>query len=660
MKPIILFALVVFACFQQYLYAQTSEIDSLYHVFTTKSKDSVQFDQLEEIILKAAKVDYLLVKKYANVGINLATAQKDSSSVLIFKTHYSKFLKKDSSAAQALAYLEKAYLQLKASDSKGKNFAINNLAALYTESNQIKKGAEAYKESMRLSKLYNKDAGVVSSTIGLVTLFVSQKMYSEAKPYMDESVIGCNLLELPTRNHCLGVAYNNLAAYYLKTDQLDSAILYCNKSIKVKEAVNNILGIISSLQTKGNCQLKLNDTLASVTSTLEAIKLARTSPKLKTILVGSLLHLVNIYTKIDQTKKADILWQEIEENKSFIKRMPDQLNYYVFKVGFLISNNKIKEAMNLQKEQFNFLDSLRNVSNASIVSEMENQFETEKYKQEKLIANIEKINAQKQTAMSKKNNLYIVGFTIFILILLLFLISRFSVIKKQKKKLNQAYSLLETSKNNELAVSNLKALQSQMNPHFIFNALNSVQDLVLLQDIRNSNKYLGKFSDLIRKILLSSKKQFINLEEEIEMLTLYLDLEKLRFGENFKINFKIELAEKDIQSIKLPAMFIQPYIENAIKHGLFHKEGEKQLAVQFFKKNNFLNCIVQDNGVGQKKSNELKKKNRHLHTGFSTEAINDRISLLNKTLQNKILIETIDLIENGEAKGTRVHLQFPI
>ena len=489
---------------------------------------------------------------------------------------------------------------------------------------------------------------------------MGQKVYNEAKPYIDESVIACNGIEGNRKFGCLGVAYHNLGLYFNKTNQHDSSIFYSLKSIEVKEKINNLPGIITSLQLKGNGELNLKDTSAAIETIIKSIEIARKSKRFKPNLVGSLILLGDLYTKTREFEKVYPLWDEIETNKSSIKRTADQVNYYTVKINMLANQKKYKAAFQTQKEQFSFLDSLRNSSNLSIISEMENKYETDRFKQEKEVAEIETAAEKEKSELARKNNLYITGFTFLILFLLLILISRFYVIRKQKVKLKRAYAQLEINKKNELAVSNLKALQSQMNPHFIFNALNSVQDLVLLQDIRSSNKYLGKFSDLIRKILLSSKAQFIPLEEEIEILGLYLDLEKLRFGEDFKIHFKTELTEEDLTSIQLPAMFIQPYIENSIKHGLFHKEGEKELIVHFFKKDNYLNCIVEDNGVGQEKSKEYKEKNLHLHTGFSTEAINDRIRLLNETLQKKILLETVDLFENEEAKGTKVHLQFPI
>jgi hypothetical protein len=640
-------------------YSQT-KLDSLVKEFEATTNDSLKFERLDKIISIVKKKDNSLLKKYATIGIELATELNDANQLLDYQVYYSQFLKKDSSDSKTIDYLENVLRNSKSGDNKHRVFAINNLATLYTESNQIEMGAKAYKEAIRISALIDYKKGIASSTIGIVTLLMSQKMYEDAKPYLYKSITGCDALEAPVKYGCAGVAFHNLGLYFNKTKQYDSSIFYVQKSIEAKEKINNLPGIIVSLQLKGNSELGLEDTIAAISTTINAIELARKSPRFKSILIGSLLHLGNIYEKQKDMKKTYAVWEEIEINKSSIKKSEDLLNYYTLKVNVLAHQNRRKEAMAVQKLQYELKDSIRNSKNIAIVSEMENKYETEKLKKEMAIADLATISANEKAANSRKNNIYIIGFTLLILILLTVLFSRFSIIKKQKKELDAAYAQLEISKKNELAVSNLKALQSQMNPHFIFNALNSVQDLVLLQDIRSSNKYLGKFSDLIRMILLSSKKQFISLEEEVKILELYLDLEKLRFGDDFNIDFKVDLTEEDLSSIELPAMFIQPYIENAIKHGLFHKAGPKELKLQFTKNKSYLICVVEDNGVGQEKSKEYKEKNLHLHTGFSTEAINDRIRLLNETLKKKIILETIDLIENNEALGTKIILKFPV
>lgn len=287
------------------------------------------------------------------------------------------------------------------------------------------------------------------------------------------------------------------------------------------------------------------------------------------------------------------------------------------------------------------------------------------YEKQKAIDEIKTKEAINVINVEKEKNTIALYATIVICLLIsiasVIIYNRLRYIKKQKVELDKAYVQLEENKKTELIASNLKALQSQMNPHFIFNALNSVQDLVLFKDIRNSNKYLGKFSDLIRKILTSSRKQFINLYEEIEILQLYLDLEKLRFGDDLAIEFTCNVSEEKQEQINLPAMFIQPHVENAIKHGLFNKEGHKKLMINFsLAKNNYLKCVIEDNGIGQEMAQYFKQKNEHLHTGFSTEATNERIFLLNQSLDRKIDYQIEDLKEGNTPKGTRVIILFPI
>ncbi|MGB0367960.1 MAG: tetratricopeptide repeat-containing sensor histidine kinase, partial [Flavobacteriales bacterium] len=213
---------------------------------------------------------------------------------------------------------------------------------------------------------------------------------------------------------------------------------------------------------------------------------------------------------------------------------------------------------------------------------------------------------------ARQRNASIMYSALFIVLVLsvgaFFIYKQLKTIRGQKVELAAAYEQLEESKKNELIASNLKALQSQMNPHFIFNALNSVQDLVLLKDVRSSNKYLGKFSDLIRKILLSSQKQYISLHEEIETLQLYLDLEKLRFGDGFTPEIKHQLPETVLNEQQVPAMFIQPFAENAMKHGLFHKKGDKHLTIAFESKANKLVCTITDNGIGLKAAATIKAR----------------------------------------------------
>lgn len=209
-----------------------------------------------------------------------------------------------------------------------------------------------------------------------------------------------------------------------------------------------------------------------------------------------------------------------------------------------------------------------------------------------------------------------------------------------------------------LIQSEIKAIKSQMNPHFIFNALNSIQDLILKKDIRTSNKYLVKFSLLIRKVLELSSKDLVSLEEEWDLLLLYVELEKLRF-DDLEFSLNNALGEYMLDELQLPPLIIQPYVENSFKHGLLHKQGARKINIDFKVLNNELICIIEDNGIGREKSNEINaRQQRHQHKSFATAANQQRIDLINATLDTaSIHVNIIDLPDHS---GTKVELTFPI
>ncbi len=211
---------------------------------------------------------------------------------------------------------------------------------------------------------------------------------------------------------------------------------------------------------------------------------------------------------------------------------------------------------------------------------------------------------------------------------------------------------------NKVTASQLTALKSQMNPHFLFNILNSLQDLILKHDIKNSNYYLNKFSLMMRKVLDVSGQDEISLATEVEMLDTYLELEKLRFGNDFNYTIKVDDAI-DIDNLHLPPMIIQPFIENALKHGLLHKKGEKNLSIHFSLNDNILNCTITDNGIGRKKSEEIKSRHGRSHQSFATQATEKRIELLNSYGVNEFNFKIIDNMEGDKATGTTVIISIP-
>ena len=203
----------------------------------------------------------------------------------------------------------------------------------------------------------------------------------------------------------------------------------------------------------------------------------------------------------------------------------------------------------------------------------------------------------------------------------------------------------------------LQALRAQMNPHFIFNCLSSINRFILKNEPEIASDYLTKFSRLIRMVLNNSKNSLIILEDELEMLRLYLDLERLRFKNSFDYSISF-YNHFDVLSIFIPPLLLQPFAENAIWHGLMHKEGQGMLELAFELQKNVLNCYITDNGVGRKKAEALKSKSAEKQKSMGMQITAERIALLNKDIEQTIF-DVEDLIDDkGQAAGTRVTLKI--
>jgi hypothetical protein len=204
------------------------------------------------------------------------------------------------------------------------------------------------------------------------------------------------------------------------------------------------------------------------------------------------------------------------------------------------------------------------------------------------------------------------------------------------------------------------ALLAQMNPHFIFNSLNSVQKYIMANDKESAHTYLQKFASMMRKVLENSSQPTITLSEEIATLELYLQLESLRFDNGF--DFEINAQDEDIWQIEIPTMLLHTFVENAVWHGLMNKESRGKINLRFSKlKNKLIVCEIEDNGIGRKKAAEYRSKDRIKHKSKGTEIVKKRIELLNLKARQKITCETIDLEENNtQQTGTLIRLTIPV
>ena len=287
---------------------------------------------------------------------------------------------------------------------------------------------------------------------------------------------------------------------------------------------------------------------------------------------------------------------------------------------------QIQDELNIQKQQSRLLD-------------QENQLRQHQLKRETLLRNI-----------------LMAG--LLISLLLGFVIIRNIILKRKNEKLQSERKLVELK--HQAAELEMQALRAQMNPHFIFNSLNSINRFILQNNKTQAAEYLTKFSKLVRLILQNSQATLISLESELEALNLYLELEALRFDQHFKFKIKIQ-DNLDPSMLKVPPLIIQPYAENAIWHGLMHKEEKGQLDIKVSGENDHLYFKITDNGIGRKQAAELASKSATRHKSMGSKITANRIAILNRLNGKESPVTINDLVNpDGSAAGTEVIIKIPV
>lgn len=250
--------------------------------------------------------------------------------------------------------------------------------------------------------------------------------------------------------------------------------------------------------------------------------------------------------------------------------------------------------------------------------------------------------------------------TWFYIVLTLIAIGIIALLFNRRNKLNREKSERTNMLQKQFAELEQQALQSQMNPHFIFNCLNSIQQYIFTGETEKANQYLTQFAHLIRQTLVISSQKNISLSEEMNYLKSYLNMEQMRFGDNF-IYYIQTIGTDNPNSIKIPSMLIQPFVENSLRHGIrYLAEKKGKIEVLFYINKNSLMCQVKDNGVGRQKAAEYQS---FQHIEYQSRGMNltaKRIELLNSISDDKISLTVTDLTENNNPSGTLVEINIPL
>ena len=423
----------------------------------------------------------------------------------------------------------------------------------------------------------------------------------------DSALYYCKLIDSSKNNSAIG-------KIYLHKKDYAEALLYFIRPLAIAKKRNNIFNEMVMLDEIANNYARQNKLELALKYAGQLLKIANSTHARQFIKDGNWLKW-KIY---DQEKKID--------------------SAYKYRLQFDNTNDSIAA------------DELsRNLA----VTKM--KFEDEqKQSQIDLLKKDNQINQQqvKNESIQKK----ILSAVMIVTVLIGFIIFRTFILKRKNEELeNQRTQAELQTKATDLE---MQALRSQMNPHFVFNCLSSINRFILKNKTEEASDYLTKFSRLIRMVLNNSKQAFISLEDELETLRLYLDMERLRFKNSFDYSFTYKNSV-EASNIFIPPLLIQPFAENAIWHGLMHKQEKGFLNFDFSAEENFLTSVITDNGVGREQAEQLKSKSVVKQKSMGLKITAERLSLLNNNSKEQTFFTIEDLTdENGNAIGTRVHLKI--
>jgi tetratricopeptide (TPR) repeat protein len=483
--------------------------------------------------------------------------------------------------------------------------ANGNIGNIYKEQGNSKKALEYYMKALAMDSAIGRKNGIaaVEGNIGIVYWNLGD--YSKALTYYNHALLMDE--ELKDKNNTAADLANIGNVYAQQGDEAKALDNY-TQALTIYALVGNKRGLAKLTGNVGEVYLKQRSYKDAEKYLNESLLLSKR--------LGDLESIKHDY---------QVLSRLYAETKDWAKAYEDHVLFSIAK------------------------DSLVNEENTGKIVQAEMNFEFEQKQAAEKAAQDKKDAIRDEESRRQRILLLLIGaLAVIVGFIALFIFRSLKAAQRARLIVEQQKGLME-----------LKALRAQMNPHFIFNAINSIQHFILKNDPEAAQKHLTKFSKLIRKVLENSKHESIPLSEEIQMLQLYAELEAVRFSSKFEYKFIVDNSIEP-EKILISPLIVQPYVENAIWHGLMHLKGVKgELTIKFEKENGMLKCTVDDNGIGRKSSTEMKTEAQHEPMGLSIT--NERVQVLNDVYGINIQVNIIDKANaDGTAAGTRVELLMPL
>lgn len=566
----------------------------------------------------------------------------------------------------------------------GQAYALNHLGRAYRDISEFSKALLLFRRALKVSGEANNIEFRIYSLNMISVVFRRSDAIKSALDYSQEALELAETVENPSNGlkRSINVSLNSIGNIYQILEQYDLAIDKFSQSMVLERELGNKLGLAINYQNIGECyeaQGKLDVALSSYQTSL-ALNEEINSQKGKTICTYSIAHI--LVHKGETDKALKLLKKSLEEaiqlgdqkiiasiyvnlgwafiqtenysdaeynlNKSLETSKKYNLPAEIsesnkFLSELYIKQDDFKKGMEFYKEFKKYEEQITSNLNLRYVNDMIVRYETDKRSSQ--IETLAKENENVRLKLRKNRTmLLITGIALALLAGILYILYRQYQLNNEKKLLTLEQTML----------------RSQMNPHFLFNSLNSIKLYIINNEKKNAVHYLNKFSKLVRKILEASSQREIPLAEELETVELYMNIENIRFSN--EINFKVNISDSiDIHTVKIPSLILQPFLENALWHGLSSKEGEKNILLDIKKgQNGFINIAITDDGVGRNVAEKIKENKVLKRKSVGIDITKERLANFSKDYQNSFHVEIIDLFdENNKPSGTKIVLHIP-
>lgn len=551
----------------------------------------------------------------------------------------------------ALYYYKRALIYSKQfGDKQMTAIGYNNISIAYFRKGNYEKAIEWQLNAIKAKEGLKDTISLATSLNNVGSMFIRLKKYAQAKRYLSKSFRLLN-----DESKIAGFSALNLGICFKKMGNLDSALFYYDVALKIYTKLRLESSIGSAYTNIGGvyeAKLNYHKALEYMQKSLEISKRVNNEYD---IAIRS-RNVANVYLELGQPTKAKT---HIFESKKFADKLKSiELSMEVYNTlsKYYEKTNNYVLALANYKIYKDLNDSLFSENSENTINELNTKYETEK--KEKEIGDLK--NQKKISGLElirKENSIYqqrlIIYFSAAVLVLISLALYLF--FKRYKLKQKNAQELLARQK---LELEQ-RMLLSQMNPHFIFNSLAAVQEYIGISETTKAQSFLSKFARLMRSILQNSRRQFIAIDEEMESLKWYIEIEKQRFGGKFDFELFSEIDEPEF--IMIPPMMVQPFVENAIIHGFANKASGGLLKVRYQQIDEMVQVLVEDNGMGRMTIEPNQIKHDKGHVSLGTKVVMERLELLGHELKIKTSCSYEDLkTEQGEPCGTRVRLVLPV